>query len=86
MLTSEQRNVMTAHPVVRLFNEDGSTRKQALAPVYSCFPSWRNILDSESPESYQSTLRNDTTLRYHLHEDLVLVPQVNIYQHMYNSR
>lgn len=79
ILTDDQRKAMLELPVVSLFNGDGSARRQALAPVFSCFPSWRNISANESLECYQTSLLNDMTPRYHLHEDLVLVSQVNIY-------
>jgi hypothetical protein len=78
LMTTEQRTLMSELPVVSLFKEDGSIRQQALAPAFSCFPAWRNISDNESSECYQMSLRDDLTPRYHLHADLVAVPQVKI--------
>ena len=65
-------------PVVTLFDANGAHRQQALAPVLSCFPVFRNISENETAESYKEFVRNDSTKRYHLHADLVSAPEVFI--------
>ena len=65
-------------PVVTLFDANGFRRQQALALVFSCFPVFRNISENEIAESYKESIRSDLTKRYHLHADLVSVPEVFI--------
>ena len=75
-MTKEQRIMISKLPIVTLFGDNGESRRQALAPVFSCFPAFRNVFLDESMECYQLHLRNDETPRYHLHADLVHVAEV----------
>jgi hypothetical protein len=43
-------------PVVTLFDVNGLHRQQALAPVFSCFPVFRNILENETAECYKDSI------------------------------
>ena len=79
LMTSEQRSKIAELPVLTLFDAHGAHRKQALAPVFSCFPAFRNISESETVEGYKEYVCNDSLKRYHLHADLVSVPEVLIY-------
>jgi hypothetical protein len=78
LMTSEQRMKIADLPVVTLLDANGFRRQQALAPVFSCFPVFRNISENEIAERYKESIRNDLTKRYHLHADLVFVPEVFI--------
>jgi hypothetical protein len=76
LMTAEQRLKIAELPVVTLYDVNGGHRQQALAPVFSCFPVFRNILENETAECYKESLRSDTSERYHLHADLVCLPEV----------
>ena len=78
LMTSEQRMKIADLPVVTLFDANGLHRQQALAPVFSCFPVFRNISENEIAERYKESIRNDLTKRYHLHADLVSAPELFI--------
>jgi hypothetical protein len=78
LMTTEQRMKMADLPVVTLFDVNGLHRQQALAPVFSCFPIFRIISENETAECYKESIRSDLTKRYHLHADLVSVPEVFI--------
>jgi hypothetical protein len=70
-------------PVGTLFDANSAHRQQALVPVFSCFPVYRNISENETAESCKEFVRNDSTKRYHPHADLVCVPELFVYMYIY---
>ena len=79
VMTAAQRLEIAELPILILFDVQGDTRRQALPPVFSCFPEFRNITEMETVGNYKEFIINDPVMRYHLHAYLVLAPEVFIY-------
>ena len=79
VMTAAQRLEIAEFPILILFDVQGTHRQQALPPVFSCFPEFRNITEGETIENYKEFIVNDPVTRYHLHAELVLLPEVCAY-------
>jgi hypothetical protein len=78
-LTEDQLVALADMPIVEMYAEVGleardvpavpDRRRQALAPVVSCYPPTPQLGEGQSDEDYAAHLRS--TVRYHLHSELV---------------
>jgi hypothetical protein len=78
-LTQAQLEMLASMPIVNLYAvAEGELRdtqaappqrRQALAPVVSCYPAPPQLVDGQTESAYRDDLRS--TPRYHLHPELV---------------